>query len=331
MHFLYPWLLLLLPLSVLPWLWSGQAAVSVPSLDMLPHDRFSELLSVLLKLTASLALAGLVFALAGPYRPAETETRTGQGAQIILLLDRSSSMDQPFYNKDYAHIPGLAQPLARMESKGSVARRVLSDFVSARKNDRFGMLVFSTRPIEVLPLTGKQPMVLAAIQAGNVGRGLAETNIGTGLMRAMQYFEDQAYTGSRIVVLISDGAAELTVGDQSRIKSMLERNRVSLYWIYIRTNNSVGLFETVDSVSLAPQQQWHRFFTEMETPYRVYTAENPEDLERAIDDVGRLQNLPILYEDIIPRRDLARPFYILVVLLLLLLTLARAFEVRSWR
>ena len=153
MHFLYPWLLLLLPLSVLPWLWPGQAAVSVPSLGMLPRDRLSEQVSVLLKLAMSLALAGLVFALASPFRPAETETRTGQGAQIILLLDRSSSMDQPFYNKDYTHIPGLAQPLARMESKGSVARRVLSDFVSARKNDRFGMLVFSTRPIEVLPLT----------------------------------------------------------------------------------------------------------------------------------------------------------------------------------
>ncbi|MEE9423021.1 MAG: vWA domain-containing protein [Gammaproteobacteria bacterium] len=331
MQFLHPWLLLLLPLGVLPWLRSGLPPVSLPSLDFLPADRLSQLMSVLFRIAATLALAGLVFALAGPYRPAETETRTGQGAQVILLLDRSSSMDQPFHNDDYANIPGLAQPLANMESKGSVARRVLSDFVAARKNDRFGMLVFSTRPIEVLPLTDKQDMVLAAIQAGNVGRGLAETNIGIGLMRAMGYFEDQPYTGSRIVVLISDGAADLTVGDQSRIKSLLARNRVSLYWIYIRTNNSVGLFNTDDSSSLAPQQEWHRFFEEMETPYRVYTAENPDDLKRAIDDVGRLQNLPILYEDVIPRRDLARPFYLLAVLLLIMLTLARAFEVRAWR
>jgi hypothetical protein len=43
-----------------------------------------------------LALAALVFALAGPYRPETTVERVGQGAEIVLVLDRSRSMDQGF-------------------------------------------------------------------------------------------------------------------------------------------------------------------------------------------------------------------------------------------
>jgi mxaC protein len=331
MQFSYPPLLFLLGFVVLPWLRSGMPPVRVPSLAIIPGDNGSQLMSLLVRSCASLAIACLCFALAGPYRPAESVTRTGQGAEIMLLLDRSRSMDRPFYSEKNRRVPVLARPSYRMDSKGSVARRVLSEFVAARHNDRFGMLAFSNQPIEILPLTDKQALVQAAIEAGNIGRGLAETSMGAALVRAIASFRDRPYTGSRIIVLISDGAADLSVPDRLRIESMLARQKVSLYWIYIRSTNSVGLYETADSDELAPQQAWHRFFSEMKSPYNVYTAENPQDLKRAVDDVGRLQNLPILYEEIIPRRDLARLFYLPATLMLAVLTLASLLEVRSWR
>lgn len=69
----------------------------------------------------------------------------------------------------------------------------------------------------------------------------------------------------------------------------------------------------------------------MGTPYRAYDAENPRDLERAIADVNRLQNLPIRYTDLVPRRDLSGLCYRLALVLVLLLIGAKLLEVKVWR
>ena len=104
----------------------------------------------------------------------------------------------------------------------------------------------------------------AAITAGNIGRGLSETDIGLALQSALSYFEDRAYTGSRIIMLVSDGGDHVEPDAQARIRELARRYRVALYWIYIRSSNSPGLNAggaaspaAVDSV---PEYPLHRFF-----------------------------------------------------------------------
>ncbi|MGF1645265.1 MAG: VWA domain-containing protein [Thiotrichales bacterium] len=326
-----PWFLLLLTSVLLPWLSRGQPSVKVADLTLLPSDAISRWGHRAVRMLGSTALALIALALAGPYVPEQTEEKTGKGAQIILLLDRSRSMDEPFHSAQRDAVPALAQPTLRQDTKGHVARRVLSEFVAARNNDRFGLVVFSTYAIPVLPLTGKQPIVQAAIAAGNVGRGLAETDIGAGIERALDYFRDQPYTGSRVIVLISDGAGDLTLGAKQRIEDQLQRHRVALYWIFIRSRNTRAIDAESDATDLAPHQALHRFFESANAPYRVYTAENPEDLRRAVQDVGRLQNLPVLYDDVIPRAELHRPLIALSMILVTLVLLARGLELSAWR
>ena len=53
-----------------------------------------------------------------------------------------------------------------------------------------------------------------------------------------------------------------------------------------------------------PSTSLHRFFESLGTPYRAYEAGNAEALQQAIDDVNRLENLPITYLD---TRAAARP------------------------
>lgn len=326
----HAWVLWLLPLSLLPLFLRRQATVSYSSLIVVPRDRLSELVGVMVRLVPTLLLAALIIAVSGLFKPAEEIERIGTGAHIVLLLDRSRSMDQPFGGQPFSN------PLVTRgyDSKGTVARRVLSDFVANRHNDMFGMVVFSTYPIQVLPLTDKQEVIQAAIQAGNIGRGLAETDVGLGLIRAIKYFEDKPYSGSRIVMLISDGGAKLDLGTRERIENLLERNRVALYWIYIRSRNSPGISDAVDSSAneeTAPARALHKFFSGMRAPYRAYDTENPEALERAIADVNRLQNLPIRYKDLVPRKDLSRGFYGVALALFLILIAVKLVEVKRWR
>jgi len=326
----YPWVLWLLPLSLAPLIFRRQNTVAYSALMNLPRDGLSELIGVVQRIVPVLLIAILIIAISGLFRPPLEVERIGKGAHIILLLDRSRSMDQPFGGQAFR------DPLATrgFDSKGTVARRLLSDFVASRGEDMFGMLVFSTYPIQVLPLTDKQEVIQAAIQAGNIGRGLSETDVGLGLIQAIRFFDKRPYTGSRIVMLISDGGAKLDLRTRERIESLLKRHRVALYWIYIRSRNSPGIWTDVDnpdSDEIAPARALHKFFASMETPYRAYDTENPQALERAIADVNRLQNLPIHHKDLVPRRDLSGICYGIALALVLLMIAAKMLEITRWR
>ena len=341
-----PWLLCLLPLALLP-LW---ARADHPVLNawvaLMPHDRASDALQRALKGAAVLALALLVLAMAGPYRPEYAVERVGKGAEIVVVLDRSRSMDQGFAGARFAtgaaklrgtgpeaidYYVGLGRS---REAKGKVARRLLSEFATSRPDDRFGMVVFSTLPMRVLEFTQKDEVVQAAISAGEIGRGLSETNIGLALLEALSFFDDRPYTGSRIVMLVSDGGDHLDEVTQERIAFAARKQRTAIDWFYLRSANSPGLnAEAGDPLGAAdtvPEHQLHRFFQSLGTPYRAYEADNDKALQAAIDDVNRLENLPITYLDTVPRHDLSPYGHGAALLCVLLLLGAQLLEIKRW-
>jgi mxaC protein len=219
-------------------------------------------------------------------------------------------------------------------SKGQVARQMLGEFAQRRPADRFGLVAFSNLPMRVLGFTSKPEIIQAAIQAGNVGRGLSETNIARALQSALAYFEDRPYTGSRIVLLVSDGGDKLDIDARNRITEQARKHRVGITWIYIRSPRSPGLMRNtvVDTpqpdseADTAPEIFLDRFFQSLQVPYRAYEADDPDSLQRAIADLDRLENLPITYLDTVPRRDLAGWAYGAALAAVAVLLLARRLE-----
>ncbi len=320
-----PWLLLLAGFAVLPWLRSRSIAHASGSVSHMPMDKLATRLLMLSNTLASLAIIAMALGIAGLHKPAHQVDRVGTGAHVVLLIDRSRSMDQPFATERNAMV-GAA--VAGFESKGRIARRVLSEFVSNRTNDMFAMVAFSTFPIPVLPLTGKQAIVQGAISSGDFGRGLSQTNMAAGLERALEYFTNEPYTGSRIVLLVSDGAAHIDGVTRRDLTELLEVSRASLYWIYIRSRNGPTLFGEDEDYS--PERSLHDFFAATGAPYRAYTAESSSDLKRAVNDVNRLQNLPLHYAEQIPRLPLQHIYFLIAACCLLPLLFLRATEVRQW-
>ena len=326
------WVLAMLVLAALPFVRPWSAAIPYTWLGLIPPDPVSIGVERGLRVVGALTIAALVLAASGLHRPEYEIERIGRGAHMVLLVDRSTSMDRPFA------IRGLVDPAAQSKhpSKGAVARELLSEFVAERRNDLFGMVVFSTFPIPVLRLTARHDAVHASIAAGNVGRGLAETDIGSGLEQALEYFEGKPYTGARIVVLVSDGAGEIGQTERLQIAHLMRRLRVSLYWIYIRSAYGPVIIDSDDSggtggtVKMTPERALHEFFSEMGASYRAYTAESSEGLEQAIADVNRLQNLPVRYRETIGRRDLSAVCLMVALGGLSLLLAAKVVERTSW-
>lgn len=325
LEFDYAWLLPLLGLALLPLVRSPVTASDTPWNALLPADAASRIWSGLIKLMGVVAIAGLVLGLAGLHRKEYTVDRVGKGAHIVLLLDRSQSMDHSFAGRT---------PSGAEEAKSAVAERLLSEFIRERKNDRTGVAAFSTGPLFVLPLTDNREAILAAVHALRQP-ALAQTHIGKGLLLALSYFTGQALTGSRIVLLVSDGAAVVDPDSEQKLRKLFKEHQIRLYWIFLRTLGSPGIFEIPedprdDNASIRPERYLHLFFQSLGIPYKAYEAENPAAVREAIADIDRIESLPIHYQARIPRLDLAPFCYGAAGLALLLLVSVKLAEAEPW-
>ena len=333
LEFAHPWALVLLPLAVLPLLPRRRHALAYPHLAWLPRDRAGDALGRAWRLLAVAALLAIVLALAGPMRPESFVQRSGRGAEIVLLIDRSRSMDERMLPADWRTIDPLNlryQAASRGEPKGKVARELLARFVGERPDDRFSLMFFSTHPIRVVRFTQHDAVVQAGITAGGVGRGLADTDVGRALLAAIAEYDQRAYTGSRIVLLVSDGGARLDAATKRRIHAAALGNRVSLAWIYLRSVNSPMLDTPGEANEAVPEIALHRFFQSLPGAYRAYEADDPESVARAVADVGRQQNFPLDFSERVPRRDFSPLALALAIGCCAVLFALRAVTQRSW-
>jgi mxaC protein len=331
--FALPWVLLLLPLAVLPLLPARREALTFSWVNLLPPDRMGQLAGFAWRAVAALAMVAVVMGLASPGRPETQIARTGKGAEILVLMDRSRSMDNRMLPSDWRTIDPLSRlaHLARGPQKAQVSRELLSKFVAQRPDDRFSLMFFSTRPLNVMPFTQHDAAIQAGITAGGIGRGLAETDVGKAFIAAIGSFEHRAYSGSRIILLVSDGGTQLDEPTRLRIRAGMLRNHIALYWIYLRSYNSPALDSTDPAYEAIGEVALHRFFLTLGTPYRAYQAEVAEDLAKAVADVGKQQNLPLDFFERIPREDYSRAFFIAAALACVLLLAYRLLLLRSWR
>ena len=320
---LTPWALILLPLALIPWFRRGQEAIRYSSLMMVPEDPLSEWIDRGLRAMASLALSLLILGMSGPFQREKSVDRIGTGAHIVLLLDRSSSMNENFTGR---YLGAKAS-----ESKSAMARKLLSEFVDRRVHDLFAMVAFAAAPIYVLPLTDDRTAVQAAIAAAG-GRGHGVTNIAPGLAMALEFFNQKPKEGSRIILLVSDGAARIDEQTRDRLRQNFEETGTTLYWIYLRNPTSAPLTEKPanPNESTTPEYFLNAYFESLDVPYKAFEAENPDAMEKAIKEVERLENLPLPYREFLPRHDLSNGFFISALVLMLGLIAARLMEVREW-
>jgi mxaC protein len=321
LSFTDPWLLPALLLALLPLAFHGMRHDPHPSLVYVPVDWPSQWLQWGLRLLAAATLALLIVAAAGPYAGGGTVSHVGTGAQIVVAFDRSGSMSEPMA-KGW-------DDTRKSESKIVAARRILLEFMRQRRGDMFGMVAFGSTPMAVAPLSDDRPMAEAALKSAEA-RSMGFTSIGRALGMSLDYFRDRPYTAARLVLLVSDGGAEIAPADRELLQTLFVNRRASLIWLYTRGAREPSVIHDEPGTSSSQSLSMHQFFGQLGVPYQVMEATSTADVQRAIDQVSKLTNLPTRYQEQLPRRDLATPLYSVALLMLALLVAAKLAEVRAW-
>ncbi|MDO9205820.1 vWA domain-containing protein [Methylotenera sp.] len=325
MIFTHPLVLWLLPLALLPILLERSHTRTYSWVYMLPHDPLSNLIGLLLKILAAVSLFCIILGLASPHSLEQKVERIGVGAQIGMVIDRSASMDDPFAGGTSDGRVG--------ETKSVAASRLMTDFVNARQNDMIGVITFSNSGMYVLPLTESREAILAAIKA-TAGNSLFQTNIGGGLTSAVSLFENVPDSGSRAIILISDGAGRMSGDVQQKLREWLQRYNITLYWIVLRQPGGISIFneyKAKDDSPLPSEIELYEYFKTLRTPFSAYEAEDPKSLAAAISDINQKERKPIKYMEKIPGHDFTQLCYIIAALMIALLLSVKYLEVRTWR
>jgi mxaC protein len=324
MTFSFPWVLWFIPLAFIPLLFKDASLQYYSWNEMIPKDRLSKIIAVILKFIATLILLMIIIGLSGPHSLQREIEKIGIGAQIALVLDRSASMDDPFAGNDQSKVG---------EMKSAAAARLITDFVKSRSNDMIGMASFSNSGMYVLPLTDNKNAIISAVRA-TAGNALFQTNIGSGLTTGAELFNKVPDSGSRAMILLSDGAGRIDAATQEKIKDWLGRFKISLYWIVLRQPGGISIFnnsyKAKDDEPLPPQIELNEFFKTLPSPFKAYEAEDPKTLQKAIEDINQKEKKPIKYFEKIPGQDYSTYCFVAAMVMMIALLTLKMIEVKSW-
>jgi Ca-activated chloride channel family protein len=165
----------------------------------------------LLALMRILLLTLLIIVLARPQSSNQWEQVTTEGIDIVLCMDISGSMRAMDFKPN------------RLEASKSVG----IEFVNAREDDRFGLVVFAGESFTQCPMTTDRAVVVNFLNEIDFGVIEDGTAIGMGLATAVNRVRDSK-AKSKVIILLTDGvnnsgdigpvtAAEIAAGYDIRV------------------------------------------------------------------------------------------------------------------
>lgn len=311
MTVVHPWALALLPIAAVPFILKGHQGIYYSWIEMMPEDRLSERLNLAVKIVTALLLACIVFALAAPRGADEQIKRTGKGAQTVMVIDRSVSMDHPFAGDASGNVA---------EIKSVAARRIITRFIDSRPNDMMGVVGFTNSALYGIKVTTNRDAIHAAIIAAT-SPSLNQTNIGAGLTEAVGLFDNIENSGSRAVILLSDGAGKLSPRVKYLLSERLKSRKLSIYWIMLREPGEPSIFskDAFEEERTPSSIMLHKYFQSLGLKYKAYEADNPESLQSAISDIDSREKKTIKYTETIAGYDYSNAFEIAGLFFVLLL------------
>ncbi|MFV5690658.1 vWA domain-containing protein [Flavobacterium sp. LT1R49] len=219
------WLFLLIPVAIVWLFWKKNqqsATLKISSLQGFKgSNSYLTKLKPILNVFRVLALSSLIVAMARPRTvDISNKTKTTKGIDIVMAVDVSGSM--------------LAKDLKpdRMQA----LKRLASDFVEERPNDRIGLVVYASEAYTKTPVTSDKAVILDAIQSIKYDNVLKDgTGIGMGLATAVNRLKDSK-AKSKVIILMTDGVNNAGFIEPDTASDIAKQYGIKVYTIGIGTN-----------------------------------------------------------------------------------------------
>lgn len=207
LSFAYPWIVLLLPLPLAVWFGLPAHAEQRPGLRVPFFDRLTRLSGqepvsggvVARRGSARLIVASLcwLLALAALARPQWLEPplhRDLPTRDLLVLVDLSGSMD----TADFVDASG------KTVDRLTAVKQVLDDFLSRRKGDRVGVVVFGDAPFALVPFTTDLDLCRAMLRDTAVGMAGPRTAFGDAIGLGIGLF-NRSTIKTKTIIALTDG------------------------------------------------------------------------------------------------------------------------------
>jgi Ca-activated chloride channel family protein len=218
-----------------------------------------------------LAVLALAIAVAGPRKGNATAAVPGEGIDIALALDISSSMSQRFGNS----------------TRLDVTRDVIREFIKGRENDRIGLVVFQKDAMSLSPPSldyEALDRMVADVESGLLPDG---TGIGVGLANALNMLQDST-AASRVVILLTDGEHNADSISPEEAAQLAVALKIRVYTIGVVSGSSPFNNREIDEALLRDIAE--------RTNARYFTASSPEALADVYEEIGSLETSRISRE-----------------------------------
>jgi Ca-activated chloride channel family protein len=240
--FEYPWLLVSWPLPILVW-WlippkrETSASVRMPffaeiakAAGIIPSEgslvpRKSMPQFVVLCIAWSL----VIVALARPqFVEPPLEKREPQ-RDILLSLDLSQSME----TKDFRASDGV------LSTRIDAVRQVVAEFISRRKDDRIGLIVFGDAPYPLAPFTMDHPLVRSMVEGLIPGIAGPRTSLGDSIGLAIRMLENTQMP-DKVLILLTDGNDTASKMPPAKAAEVARKKRITIHTIGIGDPTATG-------------------------------------------------------------------------------------------
>lgn len=247
----------------------------------------------------------LVAAAANPQWVGEPSKVPSEGRNLMMVLDISGSMQEA----DFAI---QNQAVRRWDAVQAVANA----FVQKRQGDRIGVVLFGERSYLYVPLTYDLKTVSDLLKEADVGMAGTQTAIGDALGLALKTMIDVP-AESRVVVLLSDGAANAGVMKPQEAAELAEKMGVKVYTIGAGSDavQMMGMFGMMqmprgDEIDEKTLREIAR-----KTGGRYFRAKNTRELLEIYKEIDALE--PVVNDDVFVRPVKTLFYYPLVAAFIL--------------
>ena len=167
-----------------------------------------------------IAIALIVVALARPQTHSENaKTKITDGIDIVMAIDVSASM--------------LSQDLK--PNRFEALKKVASQFVKDRPNDRIGLVIYAGESYTKTPVTTDKSIILNALSEITYGQIEDGTAIGMGLATAVNRLKESK-AKSRVIILLTDGVNNTGFIDPQTAAELAAEYGIKVYTVGIGTN-----------------------------------------------------------------------------------------------